>query len=312
MASIDGKIMVVAFEGWNDAGEAASSAVRQVIEACELEPFDEIEPDEFVDFTFARPVVRRLEDGTRMLTWPSTIAYAPTRASTRRAIAQDAGIEVSTGAEGDLYALLGAEPSRGWRDFAEIAIDLARGCEIDCMVFVGAMLADVPHTRPTPTFVSSESKALRERLEVGQSEYEGPTGIMSVLALAAEDAGIRTVSLWASVPHYVHAAHVPKATIALIDRLSELCDITVPLGDLPDQAGEWEAGVDEIAERDDDMQAYIGHLERQRDTVESPEASGEALANEFQRFLESQRGRPDPGRARDESSTDDDDQPPPV
>lgn len=297
MASIGGRVMVVAFEGWNDAGEAASSAVRRLIDACELEPIDEVEPDDFVDFSFARPIVRRLDDGTRVLSWPSTIAYAPTRPSARKAIAEDAGLDVSTGADGDLYALLGAEPSRNWQEFAEQVIDIARGCEIDTMVFVGAMLADVPHTRPTPTFVSSDSRAMRERLDVGASEYEGPTGIMTVIGLAAEDAGIQSVHVWASVPHYVHATHVPKATIALIDRLSELCDVTVPLEELPEMSAEWESGVDELAERDDEMRAYIEHLEQQRDTVESPEASGEALAKEFQRFLENQPGRAEPGRA---------------
>lgn len=319
---IDGRIMVVAFEGWNDAGEAASTAVRRIIEACELEPFDEVEPDAYLDFTFARPIVRRHEDGTRSLTWPSTIAYAPTRASAKEAIAEDAGLPVSTGAEGELFALLGAEPSRNWNDFAEEVIDIARGCEIDTLVFIGAMLADVPHTRPTPTFVSSDSAALRERLGVGVSEYEGPTGVMTVLALAAEDAGIATASLWVSVPHYVHAAHVPKATIAILDRLAEIVDVAVPLGDLPRLAGEWQDGVDELTERDDEMRAYISHLERQRDTVESPEASGEALAKEFQAFLQQQPHRPEHRRDRAQSAdgvSDDDEggeeqrpSPPPV
>ncbi len=303
---IVGRIMLVAFEGWNDAGEAASSAVRRIIDACELEPFDEIEPDEFIDFTFARPVIRRLEDGSRALSWPATIAYAPTRSSVREAIVDDAGMSVSTGADGELFALLGAEPSRSWQDFAEQVVDIARQCEVDAMVFVGAMLADVPHTRPTPTTVTSESASLRHRLGVQQSEYEGPTGIMSVIAMAAEQVGIQTASVWASVPHYVHATHVPKATIALLDRLTELLDVTVPLGDLPTQAGEWETGVDELADRDDDMRAYIGHLEQQRDTVESPEASGEALAQEFQRFLETQH--PDD---EDEADGEGDDRPAP-
>lgn len=299
--------MLVAFEGWNDAGEAASSAVRHVIDACELEPFDEIEPDEYVDFTFARPILRRLEDGSRGLSWPATIAYAPTRSSERESLVDDAGLSVSTGADGELFALLGAEPNRNWLDFAEQAVDIARQCEVDAIVFVGAMLADVPHTRPTPTSVTSESASLRHRLAVQRSEYEGPTGIMSVIAMAAEQVGIQTASVWASVPHYVHAQHVPKATIALLDRLTELLDVTVPLGELPRLAGEWESGVDELAERDDDMRAYIGHLEQQRDTAESPEASGEALAQEFQRFLETQH----PDESGDDGEGDDRPAPPP-
>lgn len=283
--------MVVAFEGWTDAGDAASSAVRKLIEACELEAFDEIEPDEFVDFALHRPVLRTLDDGTRALQWPATIAYAPTRPSSKTALAEDAGLDVSSGNEGEVFALVGAEPSRNWTAFAAEFLEIARGCEVDAIVFVGSMLADVPHTRPVSTSVTSGSSELQSRLDVIASEYEGPTGIMAVLGLLADEAGIATASLWASVPHYVHNASAPKAVVALLDRLSELLDVTIPLGDLPEQAGEWERGIDEITEHDDDMRAYIGKLEEQRDAVESPEASGEAIAHEFERFLRDESGR---------------------
>lgn len=298
--------MVVAFEGWTDAGDAASGAVRRLIEACELEAFDEIEPDEFVDFAMHRPVVRTLEDGTRALQWPSTIAYAPTRPSSREALAEDAGLDVSSGNEGEIFALVGAEPSRNWTAYAAEFLEIVRGCEVDAIVFVGAMLADVPHTRPISTSITSDSRELQARLGVLQSEYEGPTGIMTVLSLAAQEAGVRTASLWASVPHYVHNAPAPKAVIALVDQLSEMVDVTIPLGDLVEQSGEWERGIDELTERDDDMRAYIGKLEEQRDAVESPEASGEAIAHEFERFLRDESKRPTDGPA----ASDDDDAPP--
>jgi hypothetical protein len=284
--------MVVAFEGWTDAGDAASGAVRKLIEACELEAFDEIEPEDFVDFALHRPVIRTLEDGTRALQWPATIAYAPTRPASRTALAEDAGLDVSSGNEGEVFALVGAEPSRNWTAFAAEFLEIARGCEIDAIVFVGSMLADVPHTRPISTSVTSDSPALQSRLGAAASDYEGPTGIMSVLAMLAGEAGIATASLWASVPHYVHNASAPKAVVALLDRLSEMLDVTIPLGDLPEQAGEWERGIDEITERDDEMRAYIGKLEEQRDAVESPEASGEAIAHEFERFLRDQGPKP--------------------
>lgn len=283
--------MVVAFEGWTDAGDAASGAVKRLIEACELEAFDEIEPDEFVDFAMHRPVVRTLEDGTRALQWPASIAYAPTRPSSRTSLAADAGLDVSSGNEGEIFALVGAEPSRNWAAYAAEFLEIARGCEVDAIVFVGAMLADVPHTRPIATTVTSDSGELQARLGAVQSDYEGPTGIMSVLSLVAQEAGIHTASLWASVPHYVHNASAPKAVVALLDQLSEMLDVTIPLGDLPEQAGEWERGIDEITERDDDMRAYIGKLEEQRDAVESPEASGEAIAHEFERFLRAEVGK---------------------
>lgn len=300
--------MVVAFEGWTDAGDAASGAVRRLIDACGLEPFDEIEPDEFVDFAMHRPVIRTLEDGTRALQWPSTIAYAPTRPSSREALAEDAGLDVSSGNEGELFALVGAEPSRNWAAYAAEFLEIARGCEVEAIVFVGAMLADVPHTRPISTAISSDSRELQQRLGVLQSEYEGPTGIMTVLSLAAQEAGIHTASLWASVPHYVHNAPAPKAVIALVDQLSEMVDVTIPLGDLVEQSGEWERGIDELTERDDDMRAYIGKLEEQRDAVESPEASGEAIAHEFERFLRDEGSRP----AQDPKPGDDPDDAPPA
>lgn len=302
--------MVVAFEGWTDAGDAASGAVRRLIDACELEPFDEIEPDEFVDFAMHRPVIRTLDDGTRALQWPSTIAYAPTRPSQREALAEDAGLDVSSGNEGELYALVGAEPSRNWTAYAAEFLEIVRGCEIDAIVFVGAMLADVPHTRPISTSVTSDSRALQSRLGVLQSEYEGPTGIMTVLSLAAQEAGVHAVSLWASVPHYVHNAPAPKAVIALVDRLSEMVDVTIPLGDLVEQSGEWERGIDELTERDDDMRAYIGKLEEQRDAVESPEASGEAIAHEFERFLRDEGSKPPQDSPAQDAPGDDDEAPP--
>jgi hypothetical protein len=304
---IEGRIMVVAFEGWTDAGDAASGAVRRLVDAAELEAFDEIEPDEYVDFAMHRPVVRTLEDGTRALQWPATVAYAPTKPSAREPLAADAGLDVSTGNEGELFAMLGAEPSRNWTAYAAEFLEIVRGCEVDAIVFVGSMLADVPHTRPIATTISSDSRELQARLGVLQSEYEGPTGIMTVLSLAAQDAGIQTAALWASVPHYVHNAPAPKAVIALLDRLAEIVDVTIPLGDLPEQSGEWERGIDELTERDDDMRAYIGKLEEQRDAVESPEASGEAIAHEFERFLRDQNGRP-----RQEPQRDEGDDAPPV
>jgi hypothetical protein len=147
------------------------------------------------------------------------------------------------------------------------------------------MLADVPHTRPISTFVSSENDEVRALLEIERSGYEGPVGILSVLADAAERAGIPTVSVWASVPHYVQNAPSPKATLALIDRLEEIMGVTVTRGDLLDEAQAWESGIDALASDDDDMSSYIEQLEQARDTVDSPEASGDAIAEEFERYL---------------------------
>ncbi|WP_430593010.1 PAC2 family protein [Humidisolicoccus flavus] len=302
--SLDGRVMVIAFEGWTDAGEAASQTAKRLVQAFDLEAFDAIEPDDFIDFSVSRPIISTGEDGKRALAWPSALAYAPTRPSIRTQIASDAGIPVSTGAEGELFVLTGPEPNRNWPLFVENVIEIAQTCEVDTIVLLGAMLADVPHTRPIATSVTSENEELRTKLEVSRSTYTGPVGILTVIGLAAEEVGISTVNVWASVPLYVHAGHVPKATVALIDALSEVSDLVVPLEELPELASEWERNVNELADRDDDMRAYIGHLEQQRDAVDSPAASGEALAHEFEKFLFEASEPEEKPAATDESASE--------
>ncbi len=168
------------------------------------------------------------------------------------------------------------------------------------MILLGALLADVPHTRPISVFVSSENTAVRDELDIERSTYEGPVGILSVLAHAAEKAGIPTVSIWASVPHYVHNAPSPKATLALIEKLEEIIEIEIPRGELVAESTAWETGIDVLAGDDDDMAAYIEQLEQARDTVDSPEASGDAIAEEFERYLQRRDGKDGRGSAGDE------------
>jgi predicted ATP-grasp superfamily ATP-dependent carboligase len=184
-----------------------------------------------------------------------------------------------------VHVLLGTEPSRGWKTFTEEVLDAVSVAGIERIVFLGAMLADVPHTRPIAVFASSENSAVRERFDLERSSYEGPVGIISVLGDAAERAGIPTVSIWASVPHYVHNAPSPKATLALIQKLEDFIDARIDRGSLVEDAAAWERGIDELASDDDDMTAYIEQLEQARDTVDSPEASGEAIAEEFEKYL---------------------------
>jgi len=266
----EGRLLVVAFEGWNDAGEAASGAIRVLRAQLEVESLLEIEPEDYFDYQFNRPTVSLDENGNRTLRWPTVELVGPTPA-----LAGDSS----------LYLLVGSEPSRGWKTFTGEIIDAIEAHGIGGIVFLGAMLADVPHTRPISVFTSSENAVVRERLDVEKSSYEGPVGIISVLADAAERAGIPTVSVWASVPHYVHNAPSPKATLALVDALEELIDVVIQRGDLLDEAAAWETGIDALANDDEDMSSYIEQLEQARDTVDSPEASGEAIAQEFERYL---------------------------
>jgi len=286
LSVLNGRLLVVAFEGWNDAGESATGAVRVLKDNLQVAPILEIDPELYYDYQFSRPTIQTDENGRRRLTWPGTTMYGPIRpgASTER-LADDADLDVSGDNGGNIYLLLGVEPSRSWKAFTAEIIDTALAADVSAVILLGSMLADVPHTRPISVFVGSENADVRSELEIERSAYEGPVGILSVIAEAAEDVGIPTLSLWASVPHYVHNAPSPKAVLALIDKLEELIDVTIPRGDLVEEAAEWENGINALASEDDEMAAYIQQLERARDTVESPEASGEAIAKEFERYL---------------------------
>ncbi|GAA2084306.1 filament polymerization regulator ParJ [Pseudolysinimonas kribbensis] len=268
-----GSTLVVAFEGWNDAGDAASNAARMVRDQLELVAISDLEPEDYFDYQFNRPTSVLDEDGNRTLEWPGVTLYGP--------------VDGGTG----IHVLLGTEPSRGWRTFAGELVDAFLAADITGIVFLGAMLADVPHTRPISVFASSESGELRDRFELEKSTYEGPVGILSVLGDAAQKAGIPSLSIWASVPHYVHNAPSPKATLALIERLEEFVELEVDRGTLIEESTAWEDGINALASDDDDMAAYITQLEQARDTVDAPEASGDAIAEEFERYLRRRDGR---------------------
>lgn len=272
---LSGRLLVVAFEGWNDAGDAASGAVSALKELLDVEPIAEVDPEDYFDFQFNRPTVELSDDGERELVWPGVTVYGPV-------------------ADGELYLMLGTEPSRNWKTFTAEIIETIEDRDITAVVFLGAMLADVPHTRPISIFVTSENEEVRRVHDLERSLYEGPVGILSVLAAAAERSGVQTVSIWASVPHYVHSVPSPKATLALIEKLEELVGVIIPRGDLVAQATEWEASIDTLAGDDDDMANYIEQLEQARDTVDSPEASGDAIAEEFEKYL---KRRGDGGKA---------------
>ena len=297
-----GRLLVVAFEGWNDAGEAASGAVRALKELLDLYPIAEVDPEDYFDYQFNRPSVAADDDGNRELIWPGVTIYGPTRPnqSAPQGLADDAELRVSGDNGSNIYLLLGTEPSRGWKTFTREILEVVEANEITSVVFLGAMLADVPHSRPISVFTSSENAAVRSQLSIERSGYEGPVGILSVLGDAAEKAGIPTMSIWASVPHYVHNAPSPKATLAILDKLEEIVDVVIPRGELVSEAQAWESGIDALAGDDDDMASYIEQLEQARDTVDSPEASGEAIAQEFERYLRRGGDKPEAGSAGEE------------
>ncbi|WP_394551863.1 proteasome assembly chaperone family protein [Agromyces sp. MMS24-JH15] len=295
-----GRLLVVAFEGWNDAGEAASSAARLLAERLGLEEVAAVDPELYYDYQFNRPTIAAGDDGRRRIEWPGAALLGPGGSH-----GDDEETVTGPGVDG-LHVLLGAEPARSWKSFAAELVDAALAAGIEGVILLGAMLADAPHTRPLIVFASSENPDVRHSLGVERSTYEGPIGILSVIAEQAEQAGIPTVSLWASVPHYVHNAPSPKAVLALLAKVEEFTGLSIPRGTLEADATAWEAGVDELAADDEEMAGYIQQLERARDAVDAPEASGEAIAMEFERYLRrrgdgrgDQRGGEDPWRPRD-------------
>jgi predicted ATP-grasp superfamily ATP-dependent carboligase len=271
-------VMLCAFEGWNDAGDAASGAVLHLEDVWTATQIAEFDPEDYYDYQVNRPEIV-FDEGARSVVWPTTrISVARIPLATR-----------------DVVLVHGIEPSMRWRQFSRELLSVAHDLGVEMIVTLGALLADTPHTRPVPVSGTSGDLELAERLGYEPSTYEGPTGIVGVLQDACSSAGIPSVSLWAAVPHYVAAPPCPKATLALLARIEDLLDVPVPLGDLPEEARAWQIGVDELAAEDEEITAYVRQLEEAVDTAELPEASGDAIAREFERYLRRRATEPPKG-----------------
>ena len=266
-------VMIAAFEGWNDAGDAASGAVEHCAAVWSAQPLIELDSEEYYDYQVNRPHVH-LEDGSRRITWPTTRILVARDPITPR----------------DVVLVQGIEPNMRWQQFTREILTLATELDVRMVITVGALLSDTPHSRPVPVTGTCTDAALGARLGLEPSHYEGPTGIVGIILDACLRFGIPAVSLWAAVPHYVAPPPCPKATLALVRRIEDILDIPVPLGDLIADARAWEIGVDELAAEDDEVSDYVKELEEARDTADLPEASGEAIAAEFERYLR-RRGR---------------------
>lgn len=270
-------VLVAAFEGWNDAGDAATDAVEHLELIWDATPLAALDPDDYYDFQVNRPIVSLIDGVTRRISWPTT----------RLSVCRPAG------ADFDLVLLHGIEPNMRWKSFCEEILEIVRQLDIQTVVTLGALLSDTPHTRPVPVTGTSYDPESAARFGLETSRYEGPTGIVGVLQDALVTAGIPAVSFWAAVPHYVAQPPNPKATIALLHRVEEVLDIAVPLGELPTQADDWQKLVDEMAEEDTDVQEYIRNLEERDEEGELREVSGDAIATEFERYLRRRdRGTP--------------------
>lgn len=262
-------IVIAAFEGWNDAGECASAVVRHLAEIWGAEVVAEMDPEDFYDFQVNRPQVLTV-DGRRVLSWPTT----------RILLARD------TPVGRDVLIVAGIEPSVRWRTFAAdlLSYILDQGAQL--LIVLGGLLADVPHTRPIPVSLTSDDEEVLELSDdIERSTYEGPTGIVGVLSDEARQQHLPTVSCWAAVPHYAGGPPSPKASLALLGQLEEILDCVVDDRAVREAAQAWEHGVDQLAGSDEEVADYVRQLEEAQDTADLPEASGDAIAREFERYL---------------------------
>lgn len=258
-------VVIAAFGGWNDAGEAASGVIDHLADRYEAELVFAIDPEEFYDFQVNRPVVKSV-NGRRVLEWPST------------------EVLVARLEERDLVLIGGPEPNFRWQVYASRLLSMLRSIRPEMVVLLGAMLTDAPHTRPVPVNGTASNQGLADELGLEVSTYEGPTGIIGVLAHDCERADLPVVSLWASVPHYVADPPNPKATLALLARVEDVLDLPLDAGDLTEAAQAWTTQVNELVAEDPDVAGYIAALEERRDeAILNP--NGDAIAAEFERYL---------------------------
>jgi hypothetical protein len=262
--------------------------------AWQATPIGAIDPEDFYDFQVNRPVIEIEGGHTQRLIWPTT------RISLARAQPTDESVP-PTGLARDVVLVHGIEPNMRWRAFSEELVQGLESLGVELIILLGALLADAPHTRPVPVSVGSSNAKLAAEATMGGTsrvDYKGPTGIVGVLQHTCAGAGIPTISLWAQVPHYVAQPPSPKATLALLRGVEDILDAPLPLADLPEEARAWERGVDELAEQDSEVADYVRTLEQAKDAMDLPEASGDAIAREFERYFRRNGGNgesPDPG-----------------
>ncbi len=279
------RVMILAFEGWNDAGDAASTALEHLQLSWDAKPLAELEPDDYYDFQVSRPTVRMVDGVTRRVEWPTT----------RLAICHPPGYDQ------DIVLVTGPEPNMRWRAFCRELLGHIEDLGVTTVVTLGALLADTAHTRPVPVTGTAYDPEAAARFGLERSRYQGPTGIVGILQDACVQAGIPAISIWAAVPHYVSHPPSPKATLALLHKLEDVLDVEVPLGALPEQAEEWQQTVSEMAEEDEEIAEYVRSLEERGDAeaaITLEESSGEKIAAEFERYLRRRRpGAEGPGPA---------------
>lgn len=267
-------IAILAFNGWSDAGEAATGAITHLMNIFGNQEnlIAESNSEDYYDYQQIRPMVFINNSQIRQLKWPNTNVYAL----------------LTPHLDFDIVVAIGPEPSFKWQTFANELIDLFDDLEIDLVITLGALLADAPHTRPISVTGTSSNPELAARIGFEVSRYEGPTGILGVIQDLCQKRQLDAFSLWAALPHYASGSPSPKATLALIEELSDFFEITLPVGDLPNAAKAWEIAVSQLAEEDAEISEYVKQLEADKDDSDLEETTGDDIAKEFERFLRRQ------------------------
>jgi proteasome assembly chaperone (PAC2) family protein len=265
-------VVIAAFEGWNDAGDAATTAARFLVDRWDAELVADVDPEEFYDFTSTRPQVSLDEDGVRRIEWPATEVYAGS----------------IPGVGTDVLLVVGTEPQLRWRTYCAELTEVARSHRARLCITLGALLAEVPHTRPTPVVGTAYEPDIVAGIQLQPSSYEGPTGIVGVLHDTWRQAGLRAASLWATVPSYVPGAPSPKAALALVERVAAMLETFVVTTDLEIAAASYERQVSELVDADEETATYVTSLEERHDDEPGVLPSAESIAEEVERFLRDQ------------------------
>jgi proteasome assembly chaperone (PAC2) family protein len=271
-------VAIAAFEGWNDAADAATAAVEHLQRVWSAQSVGHIDPEEYYDFQVNRPTVSYTDSGRR-ITWPTTYVTAAS----------------PPGADTDVVLIRGIEPSTRWRSFCNEVLEICHSLEVSKVVLLGALLADVPYARPLPITGSADNPSDIERYGITPSRYEGPTGIVGVLHDACRTAEVESVSFWVHVPHYANNPPCPKATLALLHRIEEVLDVQIPMGSLPEEAALWEQRVRAATEQDAELAAYVRELEERAGADLTPR-SGDEIAQQIERYLRRRGGPTGPVR----------------
>jgi hypothetical protein len=271
-------VAIAAFEGWNDAADASTAVVEHLEEIWRASVVASLDPEEFYDFQVNRPTITLTDGEVRKIEWPTT----------RFSVASPPD------AEQDIVLIRGIEPSMRWRTFCDELLEVCHSLDVTRVVLLGALLADVPFTRPLPISGSASDRAIAERYGLALSRYEGPVGIVSVLQDAAHRAELSAMSFWVHVPHYANNPPCPKATLALLHRIEEVLDLPIPTANLAEESADWENRLRQASEQDAELAEYVRELEERSGDEGIQPLTGDEIAQEFERYLRRRGGQAGP------------------